>query len=132
MSGEANGMSPSKPYLLRALYEWITDNDLTPHIIVDVEAAELEIPGQAAQDGRMVLNVSAVATRGLDLANDYVSFQARFAGNSQNIWVPMNAILAIYARENGQGMMFAGADDNEPEPPGKPGRSDRPPLRVIK
>jgi len=130
--GDAKGMSTSKPYLLRALYEWIIDNDLTPHIIVDSEAADVHVPGQTAQDGRLVLNVSPMATRTLELGNDAVSFQARFSGASRDIWLPMASILAIYARENGQGMMFAGADGEEPEPPGRADKPDGPRLRVIK
>ncbi|KAA9132486.1 ClpXP protease specificity-enhancing factor [Marinihelvus fidelis] len=128
-------MTSSKPYLLRGLYEWILDNDLTPHVIVDVNAAEVDVPPQAIQDGRLVLNISPQATRDLKLDNGFVSFQARFAGSSRDIWLPMNAILAIYARENGQGMMFADAGDDDPEPPASdepPSRPSGPRLRVIK
>ena len=125
-------MTSSKPYLLRALYEWILDNDLTPHLIVDAQSAEADLPEQAIQDGRVVLNISPAATRDLELENDSVSFQARFAGSSRNIWLPMKAILAIYARENGQGMMFADGGDDDPEPPEKPERPSGPNLRVIK
>lgn len=127
-------MTSSKPYLLRALYEWILDNDLTPHVIVDVNSAEVDVPEQAIQDGRLVLNISPSATRNLELENGSVSFQARFSGSSRNIWLPMKAILAIYARENGQGMMFAdgGDDDPEPDQPDSPDRPSGPRLRVIK
>ena len=125
-------MTPSKPYLLRALYEWILDNGLTPHLIVDAQSAEADLPEQAIQDGRVVLNISPSATRDLELENDAVSFHARFAGSSRHIWLPMKAILAIYARENGQGMMFADGGDDDPEPPEKPERPSGPNLRVIK
>ncbi len=132
-------MTSSKPYLLRALYEWILDNDMTPHLIVDAEAKGVVVPPQAIQDGRVVLNISPSATRDLMLENDSVSFQARFSGVSRELWVPSAAILAIYARENGQGMMFADVADEEPadEAPGpdddKPGpRPGGPRLRVIK
>lgn len=132
-------MTSSKPYLLRALYEWILDNDMTPHLIVDAEAKDVVVPPQAIQDGRVVLNISPSATRDLMLENDSVSFQARFSGVSREIWVPSAAILAVYARENGQGMMFADAADDGPEDEtpgpdkGKPGpRSGGPTLRVIK
>ncbi len=129
-------MTSSKPYLLRALYEWILDNDLTPHLIADAAAAEVDVPAQAVQDGRVVLNISPTATRGLELDNEAVSFNARFGGVSREVWLPMPAILAIYARENGQGMMFAD-NDEPPDPPeddekdSKP-RSEGPKLRVIK
>ena len=126
-------MSSSKPYLLRALFEWITDNDHTPHIIVDAERVDVNMPPQSIQDGRLVLNISPLATRNLSMDNEAVSFQARFSGVSQDIWLPMEAILAIYARENGQGMMFANPDDDDsPEPPEKPERPSGPHLRVIK
>ena len=135
-------MTSSKPYLLRALYEWILDNDFTPHIIADAEATEVDVPPQAIQDGRVVLNIAPGATGNLLMENDAVSFKARFSGVSRDIWLPMNAILAIYARENGQGMMFAG-DEDDPEPPpdgdaGPPGKGsgdskpDGPKLRLIK
>jgi stringent starvation protein B len=136
-------MTSSKPYLLRALYEWILDNDFTPHIIADADAAEVEVPPQAIQEGRVVLNISPTATGNLLLENDAVSFKARFGGVSRDIWLPMHAILAIYARENGQGMMCAGGDeDDDPTPPdsdsgpdgqGPDGpKSDGPKLRLIK
>ena len=137
-------MTSSKPYLLRALYEWILDNDFTPHIIADADAADVDVPPQAIQEGRVVLNISPTATGNLLMENDAVSFKARFSGVSRDIWLPMQAILAIYARENGQGMMFAGGDDDDDptSPPGGdmgpegegPGGSkpDGPKLRLIK
>ena len=127
----AQNMTSSKPYLLRALWEWIIDNDMTPHVIVDVETADMNLPDQSVKDGRMVLNVSPLATRDLEMGNEALTFQARFAGASREIMLPMSAILAIYARENGQGMMFASGDD-EPEPPEEPDRPEGPQLRVIK
>lgn len=133
MSDTAGGMTSSKPYLLRALYEWILDNQLTPHIIVDVAAADVEVPDHTVQDGRLVLNISPSATRNLDLGQDGAHFQARFSGTPRELWVPMHAILAIYARENGQGMMFAaGEGGDEPEPPDEPEKPSGPKLRVIK
>ncbi len=126
-------MTPSKPYLLRALYEWILDNDLTPHVIADADASDVDVPPQAIQEGRVVLNISPTATRNLTMENDSLQFQARFGGVSREVWLPMSAILAIYARENGQGMMFA--DGEEAPPPDDDGpkkRPDGPKLRVIK
>lgn len=126
-------MTSSKPYLLRALYEWILDNQFTPHIIVDVAAAGLDVPEHTVQDGRLVLNISPTATRGLDLGQEGAHFQARFGGAPRDLWVPMPAILAIYARENGQGMMFAGGNgEGDPDPSGEPVKPDGPKLRVIK
>ena len=126
-------MTSSKPYLLRALFDWIIDNDLTPHIIVDAASADVDLPAQNVQDGRLVLNISPLATRNLELGNEAVSFQARFSGVSQDIFLPMPTILAIYARENGQGMMFAdSADDDPPGPPEDDPKPSGPTLRVIK
>ena len=125
-------MTSNKPYLLRALYEWILDNGLTPHIIVDVHGEGVEVPPQAIQDGKLVLNVSPQASRDLELGNEAVSFQARFSGKPHNILLPIDAVMAIYARENGQGMMFT-RDKAEPGP-AKP-ENDKPSgphLKVIK
>jgi len=133
MSEPAGDMTSSKPYLLRALYEWILDNNLTPHIIIDVATAQLDVPAHTVQDGRLVLNISPSATRSLDMGKEGASFQARFSGTPRDLWVPMPAILAIYARENGQGMMFASGDGADaPDPPGAPDRPSGPRLRVIK
>jgi stringent starvation protein B len=106
-------MNSNKPYLLRALNEWILDNDQTPHLIVDVNATDVEVPEQAIQDGKLVLNIAPQATRNLEMGNDSITFQARFSGASHNIYLPIDAVMAIYARENGQGMMFAQDKDNE-------------------
>lgn len=111
-------MTSNKPYLLRALYEWILDNGLTPHIIVDVKAEGVDVPPQAVRDGKLVLNVGPRATRDLELGNEAVTFQARFSGTPHGIYLPMDAVMAVYARENGQGMMFAReqAEPASPEP----------------
>ncbi len=100
-------MNSNKPYLLRALNEWILDNGQTPYIIVDVHADGIEVPEQAIQDGKLVLNIAPQATRKLEMGNDSISFQARFSGSPSDIYLPIDAVMAIYARENGQGMMFA-------------------------
>ncbi len=100
-------MTPNKPYLLRALNEWILDNGLTPHLIVDAKAEGLEVPEQAIKDGKLVLNIAAQAIAKLEMGNDSISFQARFSGVPFDIFLPVDAVMAIYARENGQGMMFA-------------------------
>ena len=100
-------MTSNKPYLLRALNEWILDNGLTPHLIVDAKAEGVEVPEQAIKDGKLVLNIAAQATAKLEMGNDSISFQARFSSVPFNIYLPIDAVMAIYARENGQGMMFA-------------------------
>lgn len=138
-------MNSSRPYLVRALYEWIVDNDCTPHILVNAEYPAVQVPQGFASDGQIVLNVSPNAVRGLHMDNDAVSFDGRFGGVSHSLFVPIGAILGIYARENGQGMVFEleppmidEEDDVEPDddgPPdgGQPPRpSGRPSLKVVK
>jgi len=129
-------MTPNKPYLIRALNEWILDNGQTPHIIVDIHAAGIEVPEQAIQDGKLVLNIAPQATRGLEMGNESISFQARFSGAPYDIFLPIDAVMAIYARENGQGMMFAqGKDADEEGEDSKPqtgGGSPGPQLKIIK
>jgi len=130
-------MGSSKPYLLRALHQWILDNGLTPHIIVDVKAPDVEVPAGAEKDGKLVLNIAPRAVRGLEMGNEVFSFEARFAGAPHRVRVPVAAILAIYARENGQGMVFARdetAAESSAEDQGRPGggKPGGPNLRVIK
>jgi len=99
-------MSPRRPFLLRAFYDWLLDNDLTPHLVVDVNLPGVEVPMEFARDGQIVLNVAPRAVGNLALGDDAVRFNARFGGVPRNVQVPMAAILAIYARENGAGTMF--------------------------
>ena len=102
-------MTSHRPYLLRALYEWIADNDLTPHLLVHTTRPHVQVPNHAVKDGRIVLNVAQRAVVALEMTNDTISFSARFGGVSHNVSVPVSAVLAIYARENGQGMAQAEA-----------------------
>lgn len=128
-------MTSNRPYLLRALYEWISDNGLTPYLLVDAAAEAVRVPPGAAKDGRVVLNIAARAVSQFEISNERVAFLARFGGVSQSVYVPMAAVLAIYAQENGQGMMFS-ADNapSDPPPPAPPPEeaSKRPHLRVVK
>ena len=96
-------MNSSRPYLVRALYEWIVDNDCTPHILVNAEFAGVKVPPGYASDGQIVLNVSPSAVRHLHMDNEAVSFEGRFGGVAQSLYIPALAVMAIYARENGQG-----------------------------
>jgi len=99
-------MIGKKPYLLRALYEWIVDNGWTPHIVVDIDTNELSVPDGYAKDGYIVLNISSGAVQGLELGNDVVSFSARFSGKPCSIWFPIESVAGIYARENNEGLQF--------------------------
>ncbi len=102
--------TPTRPYMVRAIYQWIEDNQLTPYLMVDATADNVQIPTEHVQDGRIVLNIASRATGNMSMENDYINFSARFGGVSQEIWVPLKAVLGIYAKENSQGMFF---DPNE-------------------
>ena len=125
MSSAPQEMTTNRPYLLRALYEWITDNGLTPHVLVNAELDGVDVPEHSVQKGKVVLNIASGATENLLLSNETICFKARFSGKPYPISVPMDAVIAIYARENGQGMMFAQEDTPQPPVDG----SDNPPAR---
>jgi len=108
-----------RPYLLRAMHEWICDSQCTPHVVVDAGVKGVEVPRQYVQDGKIVLNVSWTATSQLQLGNEELSFNGRFGGTSMHVRVPLAAVLAIYARETGQGMVFTEEAD-QPPPGGSP------------
>jgi stringent starvation protein B len=127
-------MTSNRPYLIRALYEWLVDNDLTPYLLVDATHERVSVPTEYIDGGRIVLNINPRAVSNLHMGNDGISFSARFSGHSHSVMVPPSAVLGIYAKENGQGMLFAVEEpsehpDDEPEPP-KPGK--RPSLKVVK
>lgn len=103
---DVSQLTPRRPYLLRAFYEWLLDNQLTPHLVVDVTLPGVRVPMEYARDGQIVLNIAPRAVGNLELANDGVSFNARFGGVPRQVEVPLAAVLAIYARENGAGTMF--------------------------
>jgi stringent starvation protein B len=129
-------VSSRRPYLLRAMHEWISDNRQTPHLVVDAEAEGVEVPRQFVKDGKIILNVSHGATSGLKLGNESIDFTARFAGAARAVHIPMRAVLGIYARESGQGMIFNDSDLS-PEPPGgkptpSPEDGRRSHLKVVK
>ncbi|MCJ7451526.1 MAG: ClpXP protease specificity-enhancing factor [Steroidobacteraceae bacterium] len=138
-------MKLRRPYLLRAIHEWICDSDCTPHIVVDAGMSGVDVPRQYVRDGKIVLNVGWNATAQLKIGNDELSFSGRFGGSSMVVRIPVEAVLAIYARETGQGMIFADEEgDPAPTPPGgappdgapsepppKPA-SPRPKLKVVK
>ncbi len=127
-------MTSSRPYLVRALYDWILDNDCTPYLLVDVRREGVHAPLDYADGGKLVLNISPRAVRDLDLTNQGVTFSARFGGTPFDVQIPSEAVLAIYARENGQGMLFNEPDNGGPPsgPDGDGSDSKRPNLRVVK
>ena len=132
-------MTSHRPYLLRALNQWIADNGMTPHLLVDATVPGVQVPPQAVHEGKVVLNIADRAVTRLSIDNDWVGFTARFGGVSQPVLVPMGAVLAIYARETGQGMALpedpqATTPGEGPEPPTPPddGAPRRSHLRVVK
>ena len=109
-------LTPTRPYMVRAMFEWLEDNNLTPHIRVDTTQPNVTVPVAYVQDGRIVLNSASWATGNLVINNDFLNFHARFGGVSQELWVPMQAVMGIYARENSQGMFFDPTEyDNAPQ-----------------
>lgn len=148
MTDEAPPMTSHRPYLLRALAEWIADNDMTPHLLVDATQPGVQVPSSAVKEGKVVLNIAQRAVMHLQVDNASVSFSARFGGVSYPVHVPISAVLAIYARETGQGMALpddvagatgpSGDDGDEPPTPTSPAPEENPPagkrthLRVVK
>jgi stringent starvation protein B len=123
-SGDGTSVS-RRPYLLRAMHEWISDSGHTPHVIVDALRAGVEVPLAYVKDGKIVLNLSTSATQRLQLKNDWIQFDARFAGVVHHVHVPMQAVLGVYARETGEGMIFSEAEEG-PTPPESPTPTDKP------
>ena len=123
---EGGGLS-RRPYLLRAMHEWIIDSGHTPHVIVDALRTGVEVPSAYVKDGKIVLNLSTTATQRLQLSNESIEFDARFAGVVHRVHVPMQAVLGVYARETGEGMVFS-EGDSEPAPPDTPGPQGRTPA----
>lgn len=124
----------TRPYLIRAIHEWCCDNGYTPHITVAVDRSVL-VPLEYVKDGEIVLNVGLSATTGLQLGNDYISFKARFSGVAREIMVPVDQVIAVFARENGQGMAFPQTRKVDPAPdvdPPKPATGARPALKRVK
>jgi len=136
-----DNMSSSRPYIIRALYEWIVENNFTPYILVDTAAESVMVPRSFVENGRIILNVSPDATHSLILGNDSITFNARFSGTGMDVVIPVGSVLAIYARENGQGMLFGEQDDAPTDPPptdsaddvdGPASQAKKPNLKIVK
>lgn len=110
MSEQEFNLSPTRPYMARAIYEWICDNQLTPYLLVDATQPNTMVPEQFIQDGQITLNLAPHAVHAFHMSNDAITFSARFGGVSRDLYIPISAVLGIYARENGQGLFF---DPNE-------------------
>ncbi len=130
-------MTASRPYIMRALFEWIVDNGCTPYVLVDATRQDVLVPEQYVKDGQIVLNISPSAVMDLNISNDAMAFNGRFGGVATDVYVPVTAVIGIYARENGQGMVFEPEDgEDEPppgnEPPEPPKPEGRPSLKIVK
>ena len=137
-------MTPSKPYLIRAFFDWIVDNELTPYMLVDTRVPGVLVPEDYIEDGRILLNVNPSAVRNLVMGNELIHFGARFGGRPFELSFPPSAVGAVYAKENGKGMLFDTGDEPDgpnPEGPGSgPGQGSedtpppdkRPRLKVVK
>ena len=133
-------MTAQRPYLLRAMHEWMTDNGHTPYVVVDATRDDVEVPEEYVQEGKIVLNVSYAAVRNLELGNESLSFEARFSGKACQVIFPVAAVLGIYARETGRGMIFSTEDqlEDQPAPADRPAagldepRAGRPNLKIVK
>lgn len=139
-------MTSTRPYLIRAIYEWLIDNDHTPHLLVDAEYDDVVVPQQFVHKGRIVLNISPSATRNMVIGNDEIVFSARFSGKSTEIFIPPAAVLSIYSKESNLGMEFQQETNQQasnvettenqsqstPVVPPKPEVGKRPKLTVVK
>lgn len=126
-------MTPLKPYLIRAVYDWIVDNRFTPYLLVNATVPGTIVPTNFVEDGRIVLNLRPEAIQGLDMSSEGICFNARFGGQPMRVDIPTVAVLALYAQENGRGMVFDDDEEDSPTPePPQPEPKGRPALRVVK
>lgn len=127
-------MTSSRPYLVRAIHEWIVDNGLTPYLIINAHKPGAEVPRQYVQNGKIILNVSPQAVRGFSVGNEWVEFKTRFGGRPYEVRVPATAVQAVYAKENGVGMAFQdeGPEDQPPSPQPPRDKTKAPKLKVVK
>lgn len=133
-------LTPTRPYLVRAIYQWLEDNLLTPYLMVDTSQPNVSVPTEYIQDNRIVLNIASRATGNLQINNDYIHFNARFGGVSRKLWIPMPAVMGIYAKENSQGMFFDPNEyadyqpednNNQPKEKTRPKRQNTAGLRIL-
>jgi stringent starvation protein B len=133
-------VTSNKPYLIRAIYEWICDNNMTPYVVINATDPMVKVPTRYIEDGKIVLNISATATQALRITNEEIEFMARFSGASMHVYAPVKTVLAIYARENNRGMIFNPSDEDDGGDGGSGGENapastqpkGKPKLRVVK
>jgi len=124
-------MTPLKPYLIRSIYDWVVDNNLTPHFLVDATHPQAKVPSEYIEEGKIILNARPAAIQGLSIDNESIQFNTRFSGQSVAIFIPIPAVLAVYAQENGRGMVFDPEEENDTPPP-EPTPPKRSHLQIVK
>jgi len=127
-------MTSQKPYLIRAIHEWLVDNNLTPHLLVNATVEGVQVPHEFINEGKIVLNVDPGAVRNYHADNEWISFSARFSGKAMELFIPIHAVQSIYSKENNQGMFFP-EEEPSPEPPTSPSpikKAQRPGLKIVK
>ncbi len=136
MSSPPSGdLLPLRPYLVRAIIDWVVDNSQTPHVVLDCSIDGVDAPSERAQKGKLVLNVSANATRNLAIGNDWLTVDCRFGGRPVHVRAPLGAVVGVYAKESGVGMAFEAESPAEPEQPGRPPgerKPSGPTLKLVK
>lgn len=127
-------MTPQKPYLIRAIYEWLQDNHITPYLLVNTKIEGTQVPREYINDGKIVLNIASDAVRNFHTDNEWISFSARFSGKPMELFIPITAVLAIYGKENNEGMFFSEEDKPAPPTPPKQPNNNRNTigLKVVK
>jgi len=124
-------MTSQKPYLIRAIYDWLLDNGTTPYLLVNTIIPGVKVPEDYIHDNKIVLNIAPDAVQHFQADNEWISFSARFSGKPMELFIPIEAVLGIYGKENNQGMFFT--EDETPVPPTKPTAiKDRPSLKIVK
>lgn len=125
-------MTPITPHIISALYSWITHNDMTPHLLIDASADNVFVPEELVNDGKIVLNIAPSAIEAFDIDDDGITFCARFTGTQHDIYLPINSVVSIYAKETGQGMIFTPEGNTMDEPPKPEPPKTKPKLKVLR
>src|SRR5882757_6862485 len=125
-------MTSNRPYLIRAFYDWITDNQLTATVLINTKLPGVEVPKKHIIEGKIILNISPQAVHNLHVSNQLIEFDASFSGKSSPVYAPIQAVLAIYARENGQGMVFTEIEEKKETPPPHSSSGGKPKLTIVK
>lgn len=125
-------MTPQKPYLIRAIYEWLLDNNMTPHLLVNTSYDGIQVPREYINDNKIVLNISDGAVQNFHADNEWISFSARFSGKPMELFIPIIAVQSIYGKENNEGMFFPNEDNPPPKRPLQSVKKERPGLKIVK